>query len=150
MKNYGNATKFISCIVIFTVYSCSPIYRFNRLVKCHPYLLDRIESDTVIVDSGKSIDTFFISKTEFDTFYFDRGVRIDRFRDTFRIYYRERNCTTFIEKTEIRPTTKIVERQIRQEIESDRNKEMVRLSLYVILGLFLIGAIRYIFSGLGK
>ena len=65
MKNYGNTTKFISCIVVLTVYSCSPIYRFNRLVKCHPYLLDRIESDTVIVDSGKSIDTFFIFKTEF-------------------------------------------------------------------------------------
>lgn len=144
MKN-GNFIRYIVGFALLSISSCSPLYRFNRLVKCHPYLLDRLKSDTVLVDSGKSVDTFFIAETEFDTFYFDRGVRIERFRDTFRIYYRERNCTTYIEKTEIKPT-QIIERQIRQEVKKEQNSKFLKTSIILVLVLLIIGAFRKLFG----
>lgn len=144
MKN-GNFIRYIVGFVLLSISSCSPLHRFNRLVKCHPYLLDRLKSDTVLVDSGKSVDTFFIAETEFDTFYFDRGVRIERFRDTFRIYYRERNCTTYIEKTEIKPT-QIIERQIRQEVKKEQNSKFLKTSIILVLVLLIIGAFRKLFG----
>lgn len=144
MKN-GNFIRYIVGFVLLSISSCSPLHRFNRLVKCHPYLLDRLKSDTVLVDSGKSVDTFFVAETEFDTFYFDRGVRIERFRDTFRIYYRERNCTTYIEKTEIKPT-QIIERQIRQEVKKEQNSKFLKTSIILVLVLLIIGAFRKLFG----
>jgi len=137
----GNFIKYTMVTAILLVSSCTPIHRFNRLVKCHPYLLDRLESDTIIVDSGKSTDTFFVAKTEIDTFYIDGGVRIERFRDTFRVYYRERNCTTYISKTEIKPT-QIIEREIRKEIKKEQNISIIKLSLVLLVILFIIGLFR--------
>ena len=142
----GNPIKYILAITILLVSSCTPLHRFNRLLKCHPYLFDSVKSDTIVVDSGKSIDTVFVSKTETDTFYINGGVRIERSRDTFRFYYKERNCTTYIQKTEIKPTTKVIERTIRKEISEERNKELFRLSLYVVLALLVTGFVRYLFK----
>ena len=132
--NYANIYKHIIWIAVLFFSSCSPVHRFNRLVKRHPYLIDRIKSDTIIINSGKSIDTFYINS----------GIRIERSRDTFRFIYRERNCTTYIEKTEIRPTT-VIEREIRKEIKKDRNRELAIVSLYVFLVLLAIGLLRKLF-----
>jgi hypothetical protein len=142
--NYGKYFKHLIWIAIVGINACSPVYRFNRLVKRHPYLIDRIKSDTIIINSGKSIDTFFVSEVETDTFYINSGIRIERSRDTFRFIYRERNCTTYIEKTEIRPTT-VIEREIRKEIKRDRNRELAIVSLYVFLVLLAIGLLRKLF-----
>jgi hypothetical protein len=142
--NYANIYKHIIWIAVLFFSSCSPVHRFNRLVKRHPYLIDRIKSDTVIINSGKSIDTFFVSEVETDTFYINSGIRIERSRDTFRFIYRERNCTTYIERTEIRPTT-VIEREIRKEIKRDRNRELAIVSLYVFLVLLAIGLLRKLF-----
>ena len=144
MTNYGNTIKIIICAAVLFFCSCSPIYRFNRLVKRHPYLIDRLKSDTIVINSGKSIDTFLVFKTEFDTFYVNSGIRVERSRDTFRFIYRERNCTTYIQRTEIRPTT-VIEREIRKEIKQERNRELVIMSLYVLLALLIIGLLRKLF-----
>lgn len=145
MTKYGNTIKIIIWAAVLFFCSCSPVYRFNRLVKRHPYLIDRLKSDTIVVDSGKSIDTFFVFETETDTFYINSGIRIERSRDTFRFVYRERNCTTYIERTEIRPTT-VIEREIRKEIKRDRNREVAIMSLYVFLALIAVGLLRKIFT----
>ena len=133
--NYANIYKHIIWIAILFFSSCSPVHRFNRLVKRHPYLIDRLKSDTIIINSGE---------VETDTFYINSGIRIERSRDTFRFIYRERNCTTYIEKTEIRPTT-VIEREIRKEIKRDRNRELAIVSLYVFLVLLAIGLLRKLF-----
>jgi len=143
-QNYGNTCKYIIWIAILFFGSCSPVHRFNRLVKRHPYLIDRLKSDTIIINSGKSIDTFLVLKTEFDTFYVNSGIRVERSRDTFRFVYRERNCTTYIQKTEVKPTT-IIEREIRKEIKQERNRELIILSLYVLLALLIVGLLRKLF-----
>ena len=143
--NYGNTIKITLWTAVLFFCSCSPIHRFNRLVERHPYLIDRLKSDTIVINSGKSIDTFFVFETETDTFHVNSGIRVERSRDTFRFVYRERNCTTYIERTEIRPTT-VIEREIRKEIKRDRNREVAIMSLYVFLALIAVGLLRKIFT----
>jgi hypothetical protein len=92
----------------------------------------------------KALIRSLFSEVETDTFYINSGIRIERSRDTFRFIYRERNCTTYIEKTEIRPTT-VIEREIRKEIKRDRNRELAIVSLYVFLVLLAIGLLRKLF-----
>jgi hypothetical protein len=125
--------------------SCSPLYRFNRLVERHPYLLESVKSDTIHIREGKVVDTFFTFKSETDSFYINSGIRIERYRDTLRVYFRERNCTTYIEKTEIRPS-KVTETTIRKEIEREGNKGLIQLSLYVLLSLLIVGLLRTLFG----
>ena len=90
-------------------YSCDPLSRYNRLVDRYPYLVNRTVFDTIYIRNGKTLDTTFIWNQGKDTVYFGT-TRIERHRDTFRFYYREQNCTTNVNKTEIRPSkeTKIV------------------------------------------
>jgi hypothetical protein len=95
------------------LFSCTPIYRFNRLVSKHPYLLDKQIFDTIYIRNGERLDTSFIWQEGKDTVYIN-GIRLQRFRDTFRIYYTERNCTTNFHKTEIKPS-KATEKIIREE-----------------------------------
>lgn len=137
-------TFFIVTVLIFG--SCSPVQRLNCLLENHPYLFERIKTDTIIVDRGKVLDTFFISQNETDTFYINSGIRIERYRDTIRLQFRERNCTTYIQKTEIQPTTKIIETKIRNQIKKERKEEMYKIGLQIALILLLIGLFRYLSS----
>jgi hypothetical protein len=146
MKTYGNIYKYFVWIAILCVSGCSPVYRFNRLVECHPYLLESVKSDTIHIREGKIVDTFFTFKSETDSFYINSGIRIERYRDTLRVYFRERNCTTYIEKTEIRPSKVVTETTIRKEIEREGNKGLIKLSLYVFLSLLIVGLLRTLFG----
>lgn len=148
MKKYGNLYKCIIWCTLLCVGGCSPLYRFTRLVERHPYLLESVKSDTVLIRDGQKVDTFFTFKSEIDSFYVNSGIRIERYRDTFRLFYQERNCTTYIEKTEIRPTT-LIERTIRKEIKKENQRELLNLTLYIILSLLIVGLLRTL-SSVGK
>lgn len=100
-------------LCLYNCVSCTPIYRFNRLVSKHPYLLDKQVFDTIHIRDGKRLDTSFVWQEGKDTVIIS-GIRIERFRDTFRLYYRERNCTTNIHETKIQPS-KTTQKIIREE-----------------------------------
>ena len=112
-KSFKFWRLFIVWIFIFTFVSCTPISRFNRLVSKHPYLLNKQVFDTIHIRDGKRLDTSFIWNEGKDTVIIN-GIRIERFRDTFRLYYRERNCTTHIHETKIQPS-KATQKIIREE-----------------------------------
>jgi hypothetical protein len=139
MNNNGRINNLLALwiVMVFSV-SCNPIHRFNRLVERYPYLLDTQKYEQIVVDTGGVLDTIFISQTEFDTIYLEGGrVRIERFRDTFRIQYRERNCTTTINKTEIRPSEK-TERTVLKERKLDFWIKAIMVYLAIITFLILI------------
>ena len=101
----------ITCIIILS--SCSPSHRFVCLITKHPYLLETLQSDTIRVCDTISQDTQFLWKKEVDTLVF-REVTIERRRDTFRIIKEARPCTTFIRRTEYRPS-KIIEKYVTEK-----------------------------------
>ena len=139
MNNNGRINNlFALWVVLVFMLSCNPIHRFNRLVERYPYLLDTQKYKQVVVDTGGILDTIFVSQTQFDTIYIEGGrIRIERFRDTFRIQYRERNCTTTIHKTEIRPS-EIVQREVHKEKKLDFWIKAVIVYLAIITFLILI------------
>lgn len=131
----GPRTIFILFSTIF-IFSCSPTYRFSRLVHKYPFLLETLETDSVVIRDTMEQDTQFFWNTETDTIYFN-NVRVERFRDTFRFYYREKPCTTYINKTEIKPS-KVVEKYI-EEKTSKKGFAWAFLQIKEWLWLIIIG-----------
>jgi len=143
-NNYGKFYFIPIMVLLGLLVSCNPIHRFNRLVEQYPYLLDSIKHSEVIVDSGKVVDTAFVIQTQIDTFIIN-GVRIERIRDTFRIIYRERNCTTTVNKTEVRPT-KVIEREIRKEIQKEQKRKGIMYALYLALAIIFVALLIRLFK----
>jgi hypothetical protein len=123
------------CIIIFT--SCSPHDRFYRLVTKYPYLLDSSRQDKIVIRNSVVVDTQVVWKNKTDTLIF-REAKIERRNDTFRFYFRERPCTTFIEKTQIVPS-KIIERHYQEKLSKTQAWEFFKLNYHwLLIILFLL------------
>jgi len=136
-----NENWIIAIIVsIIFVSSCSHSHRFVRLIEKHPYLLETIQSDSIRVRDTISQDTQFIWKKEVDTLVF-REVTIERRRDTFRIIKEARPCTTFIRRTEYRPS-KIVEKYVTEKGQKRSFLQGIKdYLLYSLLFIMIIALI---------
>jgi hypothetical protein len=132
-------------LLLLGIYAVAVLYIVSIVWLSGTHILSTVskvtQSLSIVV---KALIRSLFSEVETDTFYINSGIRIERSRDTFRFIYRERNCTTYIERTEIRPTT-VIEREIRKEIKRDRNRELAIVSLYVFLVLLAIGLLRKLF-----
>lgn len=95
MNNHDRLFKIsVLCLCICCIFSnCSNLC--NRVLQVH-------QIDTVFVDKGRLVDSVFVFKKIKDTFKTDR-LTIYRDSDHFRYYFRERNCTTHINRTIIQP-----------------------------------------------
>lgn len=136
-KNESWIIAIIVSIIFFS--SCSPSDRFLRLVQKYPYLLESVSVDSVRVRNTISQDTQVVWKNKVDTLILSQ-VKIERRNDTFRIITRERPCTTYVNKTEIRPS-KIVEREILKKGQKRPFYQVVKdyvLYLLLLLSLLII------------
>lgn len=110
MNYYGRIITYSLFGAFFLLTSCSPYNRLRCLLESHPNLIDCFSVHKVQVEKIERTDTQIIWSKERDTIIF-RDVRLERFRDTIRFFQKERNCTTFISKTELRPTKYIYEKE---------------------------------------
>jgi hypothetical protein len=127
----------ISFIVLFV--GCSPAYRYHRLVTKYPFLLDSVSTDKIVIREDIIVDSVFIWESEVDTIFFPQAT-IERRHDTFRFYFRERPCTTYIQKTEVRPS-KTIERYYQDKVNKTQAWEFFKLNfhwLLIILSLLLL------------
>lgn len=124
--------KYLVIILLFC--SCSPIKRFNRLVKNNPYLIQNV--DTTIYIERSSVDTSFIFSENFntDTFYIkDIKTKIFRYYDTLRVET-EATRDSVIIKTN---TIKMIPEKAKQ---NHFNKVIIVLSfLIVLMVLYIVG-----------
>lgn len=116
--------------ILLLLNACDPISRYNRLVNNYPYLVNRQVFDTIHIRDGKIVDTTFIWNQGRDTTIYIGNARIERFRDTFKFYYREQNCTTNLHSTEIRPSK---ETQIVKEGKGLRLVEKLAIGFLLLL-----------------
>lgn len=124
MNNHDRLFKIsILCMCICCSFSnCSHLC--NRVLQVH-------KIDTVFVDKGRVVDSVFVFKKIKDTFKTDR-LTIYRDSDHFRYYFRERNCTTHINRTIIQPE------RIREIKEKERERSFLkRLSFFEKAMIFL-------------
>ena len=134
---YGTK-KFGVCylLILFILAGCNPAYRFRRLVKKHPELLDSLTKTEIVVRNQQIHDTllYFQSDTIITEY-----VTIYRTADTLRLITRERPCTTYVHNTEIRPT-EIKERKIIQFLK-DKKEGFVGSVYKGIIGLLILALI---------
>jgi len=134
-RNENWIISIIVSIIFFS--SCSPTDRFLRLVEKHPYLLESISVDSVRIRDTIHQDTQVVWKNKVDTLILSQ-VKIERRNDTFRIITRERPCTTYVNRTEIRPS-KIVEREILKKGQKRPFYQVAKdYALYLLLLLSLL------------
>lgn len=132
-----NAIKYFTLIAIVILHNgCSPVDRFIRLTTKYPYLLESVQHDTVVIRTPIFKDTQIVWKKQIDTFIFSE-TKIERRNDTFKFYFRERPCTTYINKTEIKPS-KYVEKVIEKRQERAFFKSLEDYILLVLLLLSLL------------
>ena len=137
LKNYSSngiikITIIWVCLHYFS--ACNPVHRFNRLVKCYPFLLDSQVFDTLVISRIESVDTTFILGKK-DTLY-QQGVEIHRHFDSIRLIIRERNCTTFQQQTIIKPS-KIVEKYIQDEHGKKERYDLYGFIILLVIIVFL-------------
>jgi hypothetical protein len=129
-----NAIKYFTLIAIVLVHNaCSPVDRFMRLTTKYPFLLESIQHDTFVIRNPILKDTQIIWEKQIDTFVFSE-TKIERRNDTLKFYFRERPCTTYINKTEIKPS-KYVEKVIKNESDE---KERYYLYGFIILLVIIV------------
>ncbi len=132
---YGSIKIYIIIAISICLSACSPQHRFARLVKNHPYLLDTTKLREVQIQTIDKIDTQFFFTKERDTIHF-RDYRFERFRDTIRFLSKERNCTTFVYSTQIKPS-KTIERYIREKQNKGLKGEIYERLMWLLLGLII-------------
>lgn len=132
---------FIFCI-IFCI-GCSPTYRYNRLLEKYPFLQDTLRETEIIVRDSVHQDTQVVWNTKIDTLVLNQ-VKIERRNDTFRIITRERPCTTYVNKTIVKPS-KTVEKYIEEKAEKGFFGSFYKIKEWIwiiIIGLLIILLIR--------
>lgn len=130
MRNKNVTALILLCFVFCSLFSGCGM--FSRIVEIHKTDTIKIAAplvrDTLLFFKEKS-DTI---KTEFTTIY--------RYGDTLRLHYIERPCTTYISKTEIRPTSHTKETRREGPIYPKLtfwDKMILILSLFVIFVVLL-------------
>lgn len=136
-----NEFKYFIIIVTILVYSsCSPVDRFVRLTSKYPFLLESIQHDTIIIRPSVLKDTQIIWKNKIDTLIFSE-TKIERRNDTFRFYFRERPCTTYVNKTEIKPS-----KYVEKVIEKGQKRSFLEVTQnYILLVLLLLSLLVILF-----
>ena len=123
--NYGNFRIFMVVCASILLVACSPIDRYNRLISKYPFLVESKTLDSIkIVEYFSTDSTFFWSEVH-DTITID-GIRLERFRDTFRITTRPQYCTTFIKQTINKPSKETIK-------ERDYNWWIKAFVIYMII-----------------
>ena len=132
---YGYRKNYFLLSLLLFLSACSPQRRLLCLLENHPYLIDSLRHDTIQIQQAQETDTQFLWKTERDTIFFN-NIRLERFRDTIRLFTRERACTTYIHTTELRPS-KVVEKYISEKTEEGLKGKIYQGLIYLLIGAFV-------------
>ena len=125
--NYGKIRIFMVVCASIVLDACSPIDRYNRLISKYPYLVESKTVDSIKVVEYFSTDSVFFWNEVHDTITIN-GIRLERFRDTFRITTQPQYCTTFIRQIINRPSKETI-----KEKERDYNWWFKALVVYMII-----------------
>ena len=130
-----------SIILILLIASCSPQKRLTRLQQCYPYLFDTTTTiDTLEIIIPK-VDTFVSTWQVNDTIIYHDSlkqwtIKEYYFRDTVRIFYKSRPCTT------------IVQRQVEKIVNTPDQKKSYNWEniLLIVLGIFALAFLIKLFK----
>lgn len=126
----------LTCLLLFISAGCGNL---SRIVEIH-------KTDTIKIASGLVRDTTFIFQKSSDTIRTEYST-IYRTGDTLRLHYIERPCTTYISKTEIRPTSHTKETRRERPFYQKLNILDKMILILVLGGIFVIILSRFFNAG---
>ena len=134
---YGTFRNF--CILTMGIYlsACSPQSRLLRLLKNNPHLYETFRYDSVYVRNVNSTDSVFFFTKEKDTITFNNATIYREF-DTLRLVQSCPPCTTYVSKTILQPTQKVIKekgykRSLREKLEDSIFPILIGLLLGFII-----------------
>lgn len=134
-ENIRNPILLLS-LILFVSTGCR---NFGRIVEVY-------KTDTIKIASGLVRDTTFIFEKSSDTIRTEYST-IYRTGDTLRLHYIERPCTTYVSKTEIRPTTHTKETRQERPFYQRLNFLDKMILIIILAGIVLILLHRFINAG---
>jgi hypothetical protein len=101
--------------------ACSPQSTLSRLLKNHPYLYENFRNDSIRIENVLVQDSVFFFTKEKDTITFSNATIYREF-DTLRLVQSCPPCTTYLSKTILQPTQKLLKetrykRSLREKLE---------------------------------
>lgn len=131
---YENARNILfGLLLCCCLFNCG---RFGRRV------LEVHKTDTILVNAGRVVDSVFIFSKTRDTLR-TQYLTIYRDSDHFRYYFRERTCTTHINRTTIQPE------RIRTEPAKGQTRALGEIA-NIITALALFMAFLFLFRAIKK
>jgi hypothetical protein len=137
MKNENIRNSILLLVVLlFVATGCG---NFGRIVEVY-------KTDTIKIANGLVRDTTFIFQKSSDTIRTEYST-IYRTGDTLRMHYIERPCTTYISKTEIRPTSHTKETRRERPFYQKLNFLDKLILIIILSGIVLILLQRFLNAG---
>ena len=136
-NNYGTYRNFCILAMGICFSACSPQYRLSRLLKNNPHLYEIFRYDSVYIRDVNSTDSVFFFTKEKDTITFNNATIYREF-DTLRLVQSCPPCTTYVSKTILQPTQKLLKetrykRSLREKLEDSIFPILIGLLLGFII-----------------
>jgi len=117
----GKIRNYCCIALVLCITSCSPSSRLLRILKNNPYIYENFRRDSIQIRNVRTTDSVFFFQKERDTIRFENAT-IYRESDTLRLVQSCPPCTTYLSKTILQPTQKIikeksVKRSLREKLE---------------------------------
>ena len=136
-KMYGTYRNLCYLFVGICFMSCSPQHRLSRLLKNNPNLYEIFRHDSILVRNEILSDSVFFFKSEKDTIVFNNAT-IFRHFDTIRLRQSCPPCTTYLSKTILQPTEKIIkEKGYKRSLREKLEDSIFPLLIGLLLGLII-------------
>jgi len=135
--NHGTYRTYCILFVAICFVSCSPQFRLSRLLKNNPHLYEIFRHDSVYVRDVNSTDSVFFFTKEKDTITFNYATIYREF-DTLRLVQSCPPCTTYVSKTILQPTQKLLkETRYKRSLREKLEDSIFPIIIGLLLGLII-------------
>lgn len=135
--NYGTFRNYCLLLMGVCLTACSPQFRLSRLLKNNPHLYEIFRHDSVYVRDVNSTDSVFFFHKEKDTITFNNATIYREF-DTLRLVQSCPPCTTYLSKTILQPTQKLLkETRYKRSLREKLEDSIFPIIIGLLLGLII-------------
>ena len=137
VMNYATFRIYCLCLVGVCFSACSPQSTLSRLLKNHPYLYENFRHDSIRIENVLVQDSVFFFTKEKDTITFNNATIYREF-DTLRLIQSCPPCTTYVSKTILQPTQKLLkETRYKRSLREKLEDSIFPIIIGLLLGLII-------------
>ena len=137
IKMNGKIRYYCYLALVLCLASCSASDRLLRILKNNPHIYENFRRDSIQIRNVRTTDSVFFFQKERDTIRFENAT-IYRESDTLRLVQSCPPCTTYLSKTILQPTQKIIkEKSVKRSLREKLEDALLALICGFFVGLIL-------------